>query len=136
MSGICAGRLMIHGRLEAERPSISAGPPSGGRAATLTPLSPTYRLHVKKKCEGFPIGTSLLSRARMGDYCNRVARYVMPFGRTFGIALPAPLISRPGCFAAISPTFPALGRLKQLAARVWLLLCRSASTSRRDSLRR
>ena len=92
-----------------------------------------------KKCEGFPIGTSLLSRARTGDYYNRVARYVMPFGRTFGIALPAALISRSGCFAAISPTFPALGRLKQLAARVWLLnaksvmrLSRSASTSRRD----
>ncbi len=30
----------------------------------------------------------------------------MPFGRTFGIALPAALISRSGSFVAISPTSP------------------------------
>ena len=59
--------------------------------------------------EGSPIGISLLLRPRMGDCCDRVARCVMPFGRTFGIALPAALISRSGSFVAISPTSPALG---------------------------
>ena len=34
-------------------------------------------------------------------------RYVTPFGRTFGNALPAALISRSGSFVAISPTSPA-----------------------------
>ncbi len=43
------------------------------------------------------------------------------FRRTFGIALPAALISRSGSFVAIAPTSPALGRLKRLATRVWLL---------------
>ncbi len=37
----------------------------------------------------------------------------MPFGHTFGIALPAALISRSGSFAAISPTSPAFA-LKQV----------------------
>ena len=90
------------------------------------------------KCEGSPIGTSILSRPRTGDCCDRVARYVMPFGRTFGIALTAALISRSGSFVAISPTSPALGQLKRLAAREWLLNAkpvmrwsRSASTSHR-----
>ena len=42
-SGIRAGwGIEINGRFEAERPPPSAGPPSGGRAATLTPLSPMY----------------------------------------------------------------------------------------------
>ena len=42
-SGIAAGRVStINGRLEAERSSASAGPPSGGRAASLTPLSSSY----------------------------------------------------------------------------------------------
>ena len=34
--------IEINGRFEAERPSASAQPPSGGRAATLTPLSLLY----------------------------------------------------------------------------------------------
>ena len=66
------------------------------------------RLRVKK-CEGSPIGISILSRPRMGECCDRVARCVMLFGRTFGIALPAVLISRFGSFIAILPTFPASG---------------------------
>ena len=66
-------------------------------------------------------GTSLLSRPRTGDCCDRLVRYVTPFGRTFGIALPAALISRSGSFAAISPTSPA----KRLLARVWLLNAKS-----------
>ena len=100
-----------------------------------------YRLRVKKKCEGSPIGTSHLSRPRTGVCCDRIVRYVTPFGRTFGIALPAALISRSGSFVAIWPTSPVLGRLKRLAARVWLLNAksvmrwsRSASTSRRDKM--
>ena len=40
----------------------------------------------------------------MGDCCDRVVRFVTPFGRTFGIALPAVLISRSGSFVAILPT--------------------------------
>ena len=48
---------------------------------------------MKKKCEGFPIGISIMSRHRMGDCCDRVARCVRPFGHTFVIALPAALIS-------------------------------------------
>ena len=50
---------------------------------------------------------------------------VMLFGRTFVIALPAVLISRLRSFAAILTTSPALGRLKRLAARVWLLNAKS-----------
>ena len=69
----------------------------------------TTRLRVKKKYEGSPIGISFLSRPRTGDCCVRVVRYVMPFGRTFGVALPAALISRSGSFVAILPTSPALG---------------------------
>ncbi len=43
LSGIRAGwGIEINGRFEAERPPASAGPPSGGRAATMTPLSPMY----------------------------------------------------------------------------------------------
>ena len=34
--------IEVNGRFEAERPPASAGPPSDGRAATLTPLSPLY----------------------------------------------------------------------------------------------
>ena len=34
--------IEINGRFEAERPPVSAGPSSGGRAATLIPLSPMY----------------------------------------------------------------------------------------------
>ena len=65
---------------------------------------------MKKKCEGSPIGTSHLLRPRTGVCCDRVVRYVTPFGRTFGIALPAALISRSGSFVAISPTpHPRLG---------------------------
>ena len=45
----------------------------------------------------------------MGDWWNRVVRYVTPSRRTFGIALPAALISRSGSFAAILPYFPHLG---------------------------
>ena len=41
----------------------------------------------------------------------------------FGIALPAVLISRFKSFAAISPTSPALGRLKRLVAKVWVTEC-------------
>ena len=42
-SGIRAGwGIETNGRFVAERPSASAGPPSGGRTATLTPLSPMY----------------------------------------------------------------------------------------------
>ena len=59
---------------------------------------------VKKKCEGSPIGISFLSRPRTGDCCVRVVRCVMPFRRTFGIALPAALISQSGSFVAIRPT--------------------------------
>ena len=41
LSGIRAEwSIEINGRFEAERLSASTGPPSGGRAATLTPLSP------------------------------------------------------------------------------------------------
>ena len=47
-----------------------------------------------KNCEDFPIGISIPSSPRMGACCDRIARYVMPFGRTFVIALPAVLISR------------------------------------------
>ena len=37
--GIRAGwGIEINGRFEAEKPSASVGPPSGGRAATLIPL--------------------------------------------------------------------------------------------------
>ena len=61
------------------------------------------------------------------------------FRAHFGIALPAALISRSGSFVAISPTSPALGRLKRLAARVWLLNAKSVTrwsrpawTRRRD----
>ena len=57
--------------------------------------------------------------------CDQVVRYVTPFGCTFGIALPAALISRSGSFVAILPTSPVLGRLKRLAARVWLLNAKS-----------
>ena len=57
----------------------------------------------------------------MGDCCDRLVRFVTPFGRTFGIALPAVLVSRSGSFVAVLPTFPALGWLRRLAARVWLL---------------
>ena len=39
---IHAGRSMLHGIFEAERLPGSAWPPSGGRAASLTPLSPLY----------------------------------------------------------------------------------------------
>ena len=49
----------------------------------------------------------------------------MPFGRTFGIALPAVLISCSGSFVDILPTSPALGWLKRLVARVWLLNAKS-----------
>ena len=49
----------------------------------------------------------------------------MPFGRTFVIALPAVLISRFRSFAAISPTYLALGLLKRLVARVRLLNAKS-----------
>ena len=71
--------------------------------------------------------TKVLSRPRMGDCCDRLVRFVTPFGRTFGIALPAVLISRSGSFVAILPTFPALGWLKRLAARVWLLNAKSVT---------
>ena len=87
----------------------------------------TKRLRVKKKCEGSPIGISVLSRPRMGDCCDQVARFVTPFGRTFGIALPVVLISRSGSFVAILPTSPTLGWLKRLAARVWLLNAKSVT---------
>ena len=77
-------------------------------------------------------------KSPIGECCDRIARYVMPFGRTFVITLPAVLISRFRSFAAILPTSPASGRLKRLAARVWLLNAksvmrwsRSASTSAR-----
>ena len=40
LSGIRAGQLMLHGRLEVERPPASAGPPLGRWAATLTPFVP------------------------------------------------------------------------------------------------
>ena len=40
LSGIRAERLILHGRLEAERPPASVGPPSVGPAAALTPLTP------------------------------------------------------------------------------------------------
>ena len=44
-SGIRAGwGIEINGRFEAERPLTSAGPLSGGRAATLTPFSPVYSI--------------------------------------------------------------------------------------------
>ena len=52
-------------------------------------------------------------------------RYVMPFVCTFGIALPTALNSVSACFVAISPTSPALGRLKRLVARVWFLNAKS-----------
>ena len=43
LSGIRAGwGIEINGRFEAERLPVSAGPPSAGRAATVTPLSPMY----------------------------------------------------------------------------------------------
>ena len=51
----------------------------------------------------------------------------MPFGCTFVIALPAALISQSGSFVAISPTSPALGCLKRIAARVWLLIAMSVT---------
>ena len=63
------------------------------------------QLRVKKR-EGSPIGTSHLSRPRTAVCCDRLVRYVTPFGRTFGIALLAELISSSGSFVAISPTFP------------------------------
>ena len=47
------------------------------------------------------------------------------FRAHFRIALPAALISRSGSFVAIWPTSPVLGRLKRLAARVWLLNAKS-----------
>ena len=49
----------------------------------------------------------------------------MPFRRTFVIALPAVLISPFRNFAAILPTSPAMGWLKQLVASVWLLNAKS-----------
>ena len=82
------------------------------------------QLHVKK-CKGFLISISILSRRRMGDCCDRIARCVRPFGHTFVIALPAALISRSRSFTAISSTSPALGRLKQLVGSVWLLNAKS-----------
>ena len=92
---------------------------------------------VRKKCNGFSVGISIPSSPLMGTCCDRFARYVMPFGRTFVIALPAVLISHFSSFAAILPTFPSLGRQKQLAVRVWFLNAksvmrwsRSASTNR------
>ena len=42
LSGIRAGRSMLQGRFEAERPPASAEPPSSGRAVTLTSLSLLY----------------------------------------------------------------------------------------------
>ena len=42
-SGICAGwAIEINGRFEADRPQVSAGPPSGGRAAFQTPMHSMY----------------------------------------------------------------------------------------------
>ena len=42
-SGIRAGwGIEINGIFEAKRPPISAGPPSGGRTATMTLLIPMY----------------------------------------------------------------------------------------------
>ena len=42
-SGIRAGwGIETNGRFEAERPSALAGPPSGGRAAFMTPMHPLY----------------------------------------------------------------------------------------------
>ena len=46
-SGIRAGwGIETNGRFEAERPPTLAGPPSGGRAATLTPFSPMYSTRI------------------------------------------------------------------------------------------
>ena len=73
---------------------------------------------MRKKCEGF----------KMGACCDRIARYAMPFGRTFVISLPAVLISHFRSFAAILLTSSALGRL---AARVWLLNAMSVMRWRR-----
>ena len=42
LSGIRVGWSMFSNRLEDEMSPASAGPPSGGRAASLTPLSPWY----------------------------------------------------------------------------------------------
>ena len=36
------GVIETNGRFEAERPRTSVGPPSGGRAAFLSPLHPLY----------------------------------------------------------------------------------------------
>ena len=47
-------------------------------------------------------------KSRMVACCERIARYVMPFGRTFVIALPAVLISRFRSFVAIFNKSPGL----------------------------
>ena len=45
-SGIHAGwGIKINSRFEAKRPPGLDGPPTGGRAATLTPLSPFYHIY-------------------------------------------------------------------------------------------
>ena len=89
---------------------------------------------MKKKCEGSPIGTSRLSRPQMGDCCNRVVRCVMPFERTFGIALPAAQISRSRSFVAILRTPPALGWLKRLAAKEVVTECEVRDALKQVSL--
>ena len=66
------------------------------------------QLCVRKKSEGFSIGISIPSSPWMDACCDRIARCVMPFGRTFVIALPAVLVYRFMSFAAILPTFPRL----------------------------
>ena len=45
------------------------------------------RLRVRKKCEGFPIGISIPSTPRTGACCDRIRRFIMPFGCTIVIAL-------------------------------------------------
>ena len=76
---------------------------------------------------------------QMSACCDQIARCMMPFGRTFMIALPTVLISRFRSFAAILPTSITSGWLKRLVTRMWLLNAksamhwsRSATTNRQD----
>ena len=64
-------------------------------------VSKETRSCVRKKHEGFPIGTSSSSSCRMGTRYSRIVRCTGPIGRIPVITLPVILTSRFRSFAAI-----------------------------------